>query len=192
MLHGIDRGLDSGDSQVKKNVMKHKALENSNKINKGGLGALGNTSQKNITNSLLLATMDESRKEISEAELKAHALKIELESFSGTETYFKLTDSSPMMYTDGVRFLATETKAYWLLSLIESFYAHKARFIQKNDFLTIKLTTLINEPYPTGLLRFEDGNYNIIHAYAIDSTTFPIDELKLFLIDNVLLLPSEY
>jgi hypothetical protein len=96
------------------------------------------------------------------------------------------------MYTDGVRFLATETKAYWLLSLIESFYAHKARFIQKNDFLTIKLTTLINEPYPTGLLRFEDGNYNIIHAYAIDSTTFPIDELKLFLIDNVLLLPSEY
>jgi hypothetical protein len=48
ILHGIDRGLDSGDSQVKKNVMKHKALENSNKINKGGLGALGNSSQKNI------------------------------------------------------------------------------------------------------------------------------------------------
>ncbi|WP_349254680.1 DUF6876 family protein, partial [Autumnicola patrickiae] len=39
---------------------------------------------------------------------------------------------------------------------------------------------------------YSDGNGNIFETHRYNVTDFPLDELRLFFVDNTLMLPSEY
>lgn len=111
--------------------------------------------------------------------------KAELRQFSGSEVVYKHSLSRGT-YTEGVRHLAKELGAYWLLDYIFSVQFSKEVLVQ--DFQVWKLK--VKDSAAT--LTLEDGNENEVVSYEISYTDFSLDEMTLWLINNVLLLPSEY
>jgi len=125
-------------------------------------------------------------KKVSEQskEQQAEQLRSELSAFTGTEQYFK--HWLGFRFTDGVKYLAEKSDCFWLLDAIGS-YQHKVRNV------SFQLWTLrVNEDSSAILEMKEDTNEPVIVKQEIPYTDFPMKELKLYYIDGVLLLPSEY
>lgn len=119
---------------------------------------------------------------------KENILKSALKQFTGTEYWYRHQLFSAFTYTDGVKYLAGEAGAYWLLDRI---------FACQYEFKNLK-----DEPFQTWEIEIHedksatlictDGNCNKLHEEKIESTDFPIKSFRFYLIDNVLLLPTEY
>lgn len=86
-------------------------------------------------------------------------------------------------YTDGVKFLWEACDAYWLLIAISS-YRRKEPF----QFWELKVNA---DHMATLTMKEDDGQPTLVEQH-IKYTDFPLDEIALYLIDGVLLLPSEY
>jgi len=100
----------------------------------------------------------------------------------GTGQYWK-NGLLSFQYTDGVKFLHESCEAYWLLFAI-------ARHKRKEPFQLWELK--VNENHSAVLtMKEDDGQPNLVEQH-IQFTDFPLDSIKLYLIDGVLLLPSEY
>lgn len=65
-----------------------------------------------------------------------------------------------------------------------------------NEFVTIDFKKLsIEEQDITGYeaqIIYTDGNGNILEKHGYRVTDFPLDELRLFFVNDTLMLPSEY
>lgn len=120
---------------------------------------------------------------MNQAELK-HALK----DFTGTEQWYRHALFRAFTYTDGVKFLAGQAGAYWLLDLIFGFQ-HEHLTLQEAPFQVWDLTVHEDK---TATLKCTDGNYNPLHEHRLEFTDFPLPDFRFYLIDRVLLLPSEY
>lgn len=83
--------------------------------------------------------------------------------------------------------MAEVGRAYWLIDTIALMQLEKHVAVQ--DF---QLWTLSVQLDRSARLVCEDGNDNIVYETHIDFTTFPLDEIRLYVADNVILLPSEY
>jgi len=112
-------------------------------------------------------------------------LKEELNQFAGTEHYYKHW-LGKIVFTDGVKYLADKADAYWLIDLIASYQP-----------------TIKNVPFQVWVLKVNadktaeatmhaDADKPALIKQVIKYTTFPLNEIKLWLIDGVLILPSEY
>lgn len=115
-------------------------------------------------------------------------LQTELAYFTGTENWHRF---NPLMRnvlaTDGVMHLAEKGEAFWLLDIIGSL-----KLVPK----------CANAPFITCILKKKDdgsatftatnGNKTTLYTQEISYTDFPLDEITLYFIDNVILLPSEY
>ena len=101
----------------------------------------------------------------------------------GTVNYWK-NKALCFQYTDGIKFLWESCEAYWLLILISS-YRRKERF----QVWELKKIEGTNKAVVT---MKEDTDCPILVEQEIPYTDFPLDEIKLYLIDGILLLPSEY
>jgi len=119
--------------------------------------------------------------------MNAAQLQSELRYFTGTEQYFYHQMFPKFRYTDGVRFLAQEAGAYWLLEKI--FSNQILPEIRGERFQFWKLSVTENQ---SANLTCEDGNGTVVYAEKIDYTDFPLEEITFFFTDSVLLLPSEY
>ena len=101
---------------------------------------------------------------------------------TGTEQYWK----NPLLhfqYTYGVKFLWESADCYWLLIAISS-YRRSEPF---------QIWNLKKNPDDTAILSMqEDSDRPILVEQKIRYTNFPLEEIKLWLIDGILLLPSEY
>lgn len=118
-------------------------------------------------------------------------IREELETFHGTSEYHKhlFPGKSPIILTDGCKFIRDQCKAYWLFDAILSYQGdHRLDGInfqiwelrqQKKD-LTWQLTC-----------REDKGKRTLINQ-SIEFSDFPLDYIKLWVIDKVALLPSEY
>lgn len=110
----------------------------------------------------------------------------ELSGFTGTESYTKYTFG--LLLTDGAVHMAKICQAFWLLDIVASLKFHpKAR---REPFLSITLTKHKNNNGAT--FTADDGNKNIVYTQIITDTDFPLDEIKMYFTDNVLMLRSEY
>lgn len=105
----------------------------------------------------------------------------ELRQFIGTEHYYKNTFG--LLFTDGVKYLADNAGAYWLIDAIESY--HRPEHFQLWELHK-------QEGNKAVLTMKEDTNEPLLVEQEIPYTGFPLDYIKLYLIDGVLLLPSEY
>lgn len=103
-----------------------------------------------------------------------------LAQFVGTEEWHK--HQFGLKYTDGVKFLAENSGAYWLVDAIASY--------QKKE--SFQLWTLTVTDHRAVLEMREDSDAPIIVQQNIEFTDFPLPEIKLYLVDGVLMLPSEY
>ncbi len=107
-------------------------------------------------------------------------MTLELNQFTGTENYYKHWLGK--VYTDGVKYMAEKAGAYWLLDAIFS-YRRKEPF--QVWILKVKDSQAV-------LTMQEDTDAPVLVKQEIKYTDFPMDEIKLYLIDGVLLLTSEY
>lgn len=114
-------------------------------------------------------------------------LKSELRQFTGTEKYYYNPLFLKFRYTDGVKFLAEEAGAYWLLDYI--FSNQTSKNLLEQPFQVWKLK--VNDDSSAQIV-VEDGNDQILDQFKIGFTDFPLEKFDLWLIDKVLILPSEY
>jgi hypothetical protein len=114
-----------------------------------------------------------------------------LDNFTGTEHHY-IHALSGFKYTDGVKYLADEAKAYWLLDKILILIRHKKKV--QVDFSVWKLDVkehILNSNLPA-TLTCEDGNGNVLHKEKIEYTDFPMSYVEVWYEQGVLLLPSEH
>ena len=90
------------------------------------------------------------------------------------------------MATDGAILVADAAACYWFLDIIGSYQTN-----QKLDPAFQVWTLEINHEDDTAVV-WGYNDTELIIAQEIPFTDFPLDELKLYLIDGVILLPSEY
>lgn len=114
-------------------------------------------------------------------------LKAELRQFTGTEQYYFNPMFKRFKYTDGIKYLAEETGAYWLLDYIFSSQPHGN--LRGEEFQVWKIK--VNQD-DSATIIVEDGNDIVLTTFTIDFTDFPLKEFDLWLIDKILILPSEY
>ncbi len=101
----------------------------------------------------------------------------------GTEQYWK-NPTLHFQYTDGVKIMWESCEAYWLLTAISSYK-------RTEHFQVWEL--VVNEDDKTAILTMiEDTDQPILVKQEIEYTDFPLESMTLWLIDGVLILPSEY
>jgi hypothetical protein len=110
----------------------------------------------------------------------------DLGQFRGSETLYTNNHYRPLQYTEGVRHVAVAGEAWWLLDLIVSYRHHPK--VRGEGFQVWKL--IVTEQ--AGLVTCDDGNDHQLVSQRIPFTDFPLETVTLWLIDNILLLPSEY
>lgn len=114
--------------------------------------------------------------------------KAALRQFIGTEHWYRHWALRHILYTDGAKYVAEIAGAYWLLDEIA--FAQKGnKLVAAEGFQLWKLSV---RPDQTATLTCEDGNCNPIFTKALAYTDFPLDEIKFYFTDNVILLTSEY
>ena len=106
----------------------------------------------------------------------------DLNQFVGTENYYRHWTRQGV-YTDGVQYLAEQAGAYWL---IDAIFSHRRR--EAFQVWTLKK----NDDNSAILTMQEDSGEPAKVRQTIPFTDFPLDQIKLYLIDSVLLLTSEY
>jgi hypothetical protein len=116
----------------------------------------------------------------------------DLAYYSGTDNYYK--HSLNIVYTDGVKYVAEETGAYWLIDAIASYETQKFR--QSEQFQVWRLLPTHTDKCPNkAVLICEDGNDGELKRQTIPFTDFPFDALPgptFYFTNDVLMLPSEY
>lgn len=119
-------------------------------------------------------------------------LQSELSQFMGgdDEAYSYKFMGRPFVMTAGVSYLATHAKAYWLLNSILSYQGEKK--LKSESFQTWELARVGDEGSTVFKITATDGNKNILVEEEIPYSDFPLDKVKIWLIDETLLLPNEY
>ena len=109
--------------------------------------------------------------------------------FIGSESLYRYPLFRGYAYTEGVQYVAEKGSAYWL---IEAIFSHQVnRRIRLDARLQAFQLWKLTVQEGRGLLVCEDGDGKRILHQAFN-TDFSLPEIKLYLCDGVLMLPSEY
>lgn len=123
---------------------------------------------------------------------KVNEIKDALQQFSGT-TMFHLMPTVKGRFTDGLKYLCEVASCYWLVSdasIVCDSLMSKSYFVTV-DFKRLSKEEQDKENYEA-IIYYGDGTDNILQSQKYSMTDFPLDELRLFYVDNTLMLPSEY
>ena len=112
----------------------------------------------------------------------------ELRQFTGTEHWYRHALVRHIRFTDGAKYVADTAGAYWLLDEL----ALAQQFIPQVRAEAFQFWRLTVKPNHSATLICEDGNGLAVYSKEIRFTDFPLDELRLYVTDNTILLPSEY
>jgi len=118
-------------------------------------------------------------------------LQTELKKFHGTANYYKhlFPGKSPIILTDGCKYVRDDFNAYWLFDAILSYQDDK--LLMKVNFQIWELKRL-KKDLSWLLTCREDTNKKALISQAIEFSDFPIDYIRIWVIGSVALLPSEY
>jgi hypothetical protein len=114
----------------------------------------------------------------------------DLVGFTGSETIY-INPLFKYRYTEGMRFVAERAQAWWLLDAIASWQIK----LKRRKDLDFQVWTLRRTPAKgpnSADLVCTDGNDGHVLTQHLDYSSFPMDEFKVYLIEGVMLLPSEY
>lgn len=123
---------------------------------------------------------------------QAEALQDALAYCCGSENWYQHSINPRFRYTDGVKLLADKAGAYWLLDAIVSHQTSKqirsSRSLQEFQLWELK----VNPDQSCVLTCRADSDIPPVVAQSIEYTDFPLDYIKLYVEDGVILLPSEH
>jgi|SRR6218665_312101 len=114
--------------------------------------------------------------------------KTDLAQFTGTEVWYRHQLRKNILYTEGIQYLAEKAGAYWLIDEI-AFNQMQPR-IGSEEFQVWTLKTNLESSKAD--LTCENGNGRVLYTKEISFTDFPLDEIRIFFANNVILLTSEY
>ncbi len=116
-------------------------------------------------------------------------IKQALDNFKGTSQYYLhyFPGELKLLLTDGCDYIREKCEANWLFDSILS-YQLKSQ-IREEPFQVWKLQ---KQPDETWHLLCEDGNKKVIAVQSIEYSDFPLEEIVIWLVDGVAMLPSEY
>lgn len=106
----------------------------------------------------------------------------ELGQFIGTEHHYRHW-LGRLVFTDGVKYVADQGGAYWLIDAIASYR-------RREPFQVWALT--VNADKTARLTMREDTGERAMVVQKIKYTDFPLAQIKFYVVDGVLMLPSEY
>lgn len=115
--------------------------------------------------------------------------KADLAQFYGTENWYE--HPLGILYTDGVKFVAERGGAYWLIDAIASWQSDP-RIRDDRMLQAIQFWTLTVNPDRSAVLCCERDTDDIALTQEIEFTDFPLQSIRLYVEDGVLLLPSEH
>ncbi len=123
---------------------------------------------------------------------QVNEIKEGLQHFHGTEMFYQI----PLLktrFTDGLKYLAEVAECFWLIT--DTSVIAKS-LMNRSEFVTIDFKKLSNEKqdysgYEAEII-YSDGNDNVLEKHGYRVTDFPLDELRLFFVNDTLMLPSEY
>jgi hypothetical protein len=109
--------------------------------------------------------------------------------YNGTERLHKLALGN-IVFTDGVRYLAENAESFWLINIIAS--VRNEPDLRQEQIKLWKLS--VNGT--RGVVVCTDGDKGTgtveLYRQEISLTDFPLAEIELLQVDNVVMLPSEY
>lgn len=115
---------------------------------------------------------------------------LDLSGYYGSETVYR--HMLGVRYTEGVKAMAEQAGAYWLIDAIASYQiSPKVRRNEKLQEIQFWSLTVTKEGKAT-LECVEDAGRPAVIRQRISSTDFPVEGIKLYLAGGVLMLPSEY
>ena len=114
--------------------------------------------------------------------------KSDLAQFTGSETWYRHGINRNVLFTDGAKHVADNGGAYWLLDEIAILQPYNKR-VAAEDFQVWKLAVGSDR---SATLTCDDGNGNIVFSKKIAYTDFPLEEITLYFVNHVILLPGEY
>ena len=123
--------------------------------------------------------------------MEATEIREELKQFHETAEYYKhlFPGKSPILLTDGCKFIRDECKAFWLFDAILSYQID--RRLKSINFQVWELKQL-RKDLTWQLTCREDTGQKPVITQSIEYSDFPLDYIKIWVIDKVALLPSEY
>lgn len=112
-----------------------------------------------------------------------------LECFTGTTKYHahQLPFDLKLHLTDGCDYIRKECMAYWLFDAILSYQMEET--IKTLPFQKWILEQQLDDTWE---LRGEDGNDQVMVVQGILYSDFPLPSITFFLVDGVVMLPTEY
>ncbi|MAU15429.1 MAG: hypothetical protein CMH46_07805 [Muricauda sp.] len=125
-------------------------------------------------------------------ETNTQRLKEQLDRFQGSGKRY-LLPLCGTYYTEGIQYLAKTAKAFWLLtdaSVMGKGLRDKSRFITV-DFKRCSKTEAGTHGHDA-VIAYTDGNGTTLARQQYHFTDFPLERIRLYFVDNTLLLPSEY
>ena len=111
----------------------------------------------------------------------------ELSQFTGAENSYRHPVVLKLRYTEGIRYMMVKAGAYWLIDEIAFQQFHPR--VKTEEFQVWMLSVNLEES--TAVLHCEDGNGRVLCSKPIPYTDFPLEEIKIYVSDNGILLPSE-
>jgi hypothetical protein len=114
-----------------------------------------------------------------------------LNQFHGTAQYYKhlFPGKSPLLITEGCKYVRDACNSYWLFDAILSYQCDKV--LKGVNFQIWELKRLKID-LSWQLSCKEDTNIKPLIRQSIEFSDFPIDYIKIWVIDKVAILPSEY
>ena len=123
---------------------------------------------------------------------QVNEIKERLQFFTGTEMFCQI----PLLktrFTDGLKYLAEVAECFWLIT--DASVIAKS-LMNRSEFITIDFKRMSEDKQDyTGYeaeIIYSDGNSNVLETHRYNSTDFPLDELRMFFVNDTLMLPSEY
>ena len=115
-------------------------------------------------------------------------MSLDISQFSGGDDRYEHV-TKRLIYTEGVKYVADEAGAYWLIDAIASY---QTRELDERTRGFQCWTLAVNRKESTAVLVCDDGDGNVAVTQAIEYTDFPDEEIKMYVANGTLMLPSEY
>lgn len=123
--------------------------------------------------------------------METYRIKRQLKEFRGTSQYHKhlFPGKSPILLTDGCEFVRESCKAHWLFDAILSY-----QLDQRLKNVSFQIWELRQQMKDLSWLLScqEDSGKKPVISQRIEFSDFPIESIKIWVIQGVALLPSEY
>ncbi len=116
---------------------------------------------------------------------KSDALRLFMAQFTGSERFYSHW-SRRIHYTDGIKAMAEKAEAYWLIDVIASWQT------KRNAVERFQIWHLNVKDSEANVYMQTDKGASPRCRQKIEYTDFPSGKWKFYVVDRMLMLPSEY